>query len=860
VNPERFALVKELLLSALAHSPAERSSYLAAVCGDDAGLRAEVEGLLARQGRTTPGMWTGALSSLASRALSDLGSHEARPPLPDRVGPYRVLGILGEGGMGVVYRAAQEEPVRREVALKVLRAAADSPAVLSRFETERQTLARLDHPNIARLLDAASTGDGRPYFAMELVRGAPLTDYCREAQVDVRGRLRLFLEVCRAVRHAHRSGVIHRDLKPSNILVTLVHDQTVPKVIDFGIAKALGDEAGGTEARTRTGQIVGTLEYMSPEQAKGAVHALDTRSDVYALGVILYELLADRLPHDFADQPLHEVVRRIVEEPPRPLRKTATTATGKVDADLDTLVRKCLEKDPERRYGSAAELCEDLERYLSSRPILARPPSALYTLRKLMGRHRVAFGAAAAVVVALAAGLVGTSLGLVRASRARAAAEASAREAQEQAEIAQALNQFFVADLLSAPVPTAQGIDVTMREVLAVAAGTIEGKFAGRPRVEAQIRKSIGWVYWQLGEHASAEPQLVRALELFESTSGTDDLETQEALTRLAGLRHDQDRPAEAAALSEEVLRRRRRTLGDNHRLTVQTMSNLGSNYFAMGRYSEAEPLLVAAVEGRRRILGPHHPGTYRSMSSLANVYYETGRSEEAVSLYRETSAGVREHLGTDHAEFCQPTTNLAMVYFDQGRIPEARETIESALDPCRRVWGPIHPFVITAVDIASQVWSARLEWDRALTALGELLGAIESERGQDDPRVARVLWCLARVEAARGNKARAEADIHRAATLQTKSKESTASDILYVKSVERGILGDLPAALDLLEKAIDAGYAQADDLFYSPEFRPVRDLPRFKSLLARARANWMSPPPISPAASSRESPAVRAR
>jgi tetratricopeptide (TPR) repeat protein len=710
--------------------------------------------------------------------------------------------------MGVVYRAAQEEPVRREVALKVLRAAADSPAVLSRFETERQTLARLDHPNIARLLDAASTGDGRPYFAMELVRGAPLTDYCREAQVDVRGRLRLFLEVCRAVRHAHRSGVIHRDLKPSNILVTLVHDQTVPKVIDFGIAKALGDEAGGTEARTRTGQIVGTLEYMSPEQAKGAVHALDTRSDVYALGVILYELLADRLPHDFADQPLHEAVRRIVEEPPRPLRKTATTATGKVDADLDTLVGKCLEKDPERRYGSAAELCEDLERYLSSRPILARPPSALYTLRKLMGRHRVAFGAAAAVVVALAAGLVGTSLGLVRASQARAAAE-------EEAATANAVSDFLLKVFDVASPGEARGKTITAREILDAGAERLREELKDRPRIQARLMSHVGAVYRNLGMIDAGRSLLEEALATQRSVLGPDHADTLSTLARLGWLEYEaghldqaedvlrdalaaarrtlrpenetrldmmnslavtlwkRGRLDEAGALYAEALEIEQRVYGDEHVATQKTLNNLGILYASQGRNKEALELFTKALEIRRRLYGDTHPLLVTATRNLAMMYGQLGDLKSGHPLYEESLAIAIRLYGEDHQETYRAQRGVANSLLNYGRYQEAESVLRKILPLQRRLLGEDHQYVLESMFYLGMAQLAGGKANEADVTYGETLRAFRRVYGPDHPETLLVARGQASVSLALGRLSEAETSLRAIAGKMRESGDS---------------------------------------------------------------------------------------
>ena len=425
MNPERYARLKEIALTAADLPPASRDSYLERACGTDSGLRREVDGLLAHQ-EDDPVPRRSDVGRLVAEAL------EARPlerrvsRHPERVGPYQILGVLGEGGMGTVYRAEQTHPLRREVALKLIRRGLDSAGLVARFETERQILARMEHPNIAQVLDAGEDESGHPYFVMAFVRGVPITDWAQKAELDVRDRVRLFLGVARAVRHAHRRGIIHRDLKPSNVLVALIQGQAIPKVIDFGVAKAVDDPEFRETFRTRTGQLLGTLEFMSPEQARGDIDAIDVRSDIYSLGALLHELLTGEPPIGLRDLPLHEAIREITEAPPRRLRSSGTTGPGRIDSDLETIVGKCLEKEADRRYSCATDLADDIERWLDSRPILARPPSTIYQVRKLVARNRGAFALAALTVVFLLVyGVtVSVQLGLQTKERARAEAEA----------------------------------------------------------------------------------------------------------------------------------------------------------------------------------------------------------------------------------------------------------------------------------------------------------------------------------------------------------------------------------------------------------------------------------------------------
>jgi serine/threonine protein kinase len=444
--PEDLQRARELFLHAVGHvPPAQWDAYVAEACGADDELRQQVAHLLQVHGEAGSFLEQPAEALAATSAF---GGESAGTV----IGPYKLVELIGEGGMGTVWMAQQTEPVKRLVALKLIKAGMDSKQVLARFEAERQALALMDHPNIARVFDAGTTAAGRPYFVMELVKGIPLARYCDEHRLTPQERLELFVPVCQAVQHAHQKGIIHRDLKPSNMLIARYDGRPVPKVIDFGVAKATGQQLTEHTLVTGFGTVVGTLEYMSPEQAELNQLDIDTRSDIYSLGVLLYELLTGTMPLDkkrLKDAAMQEVLRIIrEEEPPRPSTRLSTTAsqpsiaanrglepkrlTGLVRGELDWIVMKALEKDRNRRYETANGFAMDVQRYLAGEPVLAAPASQWYRLRKLVRRHRGPVLAAGLVLLALVGGVAGTTWGLLRAVKERDAKDA-ALTAEQQA-------------------------------------------------------------------------------------------------------------------------------------------------------------------------------------------------------------------------------------------------------------------------------------------------------------------------------------------------------------------------------------------------------------------------------------------
>ncbi|HET6372683.1 MAG TPA: serine/threonine-protein kinase, partial [Candidatus Polarisedimenticolia bacterium] len=455
---------------------------------------------------------------------------------PTAIGPYRILQKLGEGGMGIVYVAEQSEPVRRRVALKVIKQGMDTAKVIARFEAERQALALMDHPAIATIYDAGTTPDGRPYFVMEHVQGVPITEHCDRLKLTNKERLELFLQVCEGVQHAHQKAVIHRDLKPSNVLVSVQDGRPVVKIIDFGVAKAVSQRLTERTLYTELGVMIGTPEYMSPEQAEMTGQDVDTRTDVFSLGVMLYELLVGALPFDSRElrqAGFDEIRRRIREvDPPKPSARLSTmgdrsTESAKcrgtepralrreIQGDLDWITMRALEKDRARRYGSPSDLGEDIRRHLRDQPVLARAPSTGYRAGKFVRRHRLGVAAASVMVVSLAAGAVASAVGLVRARRAE---EQARQEAQAKGQVAD-----FLKDLFKVSNPSeARGNSITARELLDKAAGTIDVQLVDQPEVRAELDSIMGRVYESLGLYVPAESLTSKALQIRKQVLGSE--------------------------------------------------------------------------------------------------------------------------------------------------------------------------------------------------------------------------------------------------------------------------------------------------------------------------------------------------
>jgi eukaryotic-like serine/threonine-protein kinase len=675
---------------------------------------------------------------------------------PEQIGPYKLLDVLGEGGMGVVYLAEQTVPVRRRVALKILKPGMDSKQVLARFDSERQALAVMDHPNIARALDGGMTEAGRPYFVMELVHGTPITAYADTHRLTTAERLRLFIDVCRAVQHAHQKGVIHRDLKPSNVLVTVQDGGPVVKVIDFGIAKAVGLGLTDRTLVTRTGQILGTPEYMSPEQAEMSGLDVDTRTDVYSLGVMLYELIVGALPFDLAAKPDYAIPHTLRErDVPRPStrltglgltlpvvarhrRTTPELLRKELRGDLDWIILKAMDKDRTRRYETANGLALDVERHLDDEPVLARPPSTRDRVGKFVRRNRTPVMAATVAIVAVLGGAAATTVGFVQARQEQHRAQQAAATAEQVVD--------FLTGLFTVSSPgEARGNTITAREVLDVGADKIRTDLADQPLVQATLMRVMGDVYRNLGLYSAAAPLLEQAVARGER-AGVDEGELATALQRLAIVYRHQGRLAEA----ETALRRSsdiRRSRGtDQGTQFASALRSLGNVYQLRGLYGEAEPLLREALEIQERLLGPDDPELGITLSNLGGMYLRQRRPDEAEPYLNGALRITERTHGPDHVYVAEELSNLGAMHYFLGRYDESESAYRRALTIVERVLEPDHPLVAGLLHNLSEVHWARGEYAEAEAGLLRALDIGERSLGPDHLAVAASLRVLANV------------------------------------------------------------------------------------------------------------------
>lgn len=793
--------VQEIFIAAAELPAGDREAFLAESCAGDDALLAEVRSLLDASELTHGAMEAlgGVSQPEAPRVAGDTPRVAVDEP-GQRIGPYRLVRELGRGGMGIVWLAEQLEPIQRQVALKIIKRGMDTAEVVARFESERQALAVMDHPSIAKVYAAGATPDGRPYFAMELVDGPSISEYCDEHRLTTRDRLKLFAQVCRATQHAHQKGVIHRDLKPSNVLVSVQDGVPVPKVIDFGIAKATDARFGDRAQVTRIDQVIGTPTYMSPEQADLDGRDIDTRTDIYSLGVVLYELLVGAPPIDLGRVAVVAMSHAIRSASvPRPSAK-ATSLGASLTAiaecrrtspealkrdlkdDLDWIILKAIDKDRSRRYDTASSFADDIERRLLNEPVVARPPSASYRLQKFVRRHRVAVaGTLAAVLAVLAFGV-----------NARAQAERVRVERDKALNVSSFMEELFRgADPMAGR--TERRDTLRLREFLAEGAQKVETDLADEPEVQAHMLNIIGSVFRNWGQYDAAAPLLEEALEIrtaLHEPTHPDVLHAQESLGLL---RFDQASFQEAAERLTTVIDARRTSpdatprdlaralqgLGNVHQsqgeferaadlyrealnallsdpdveplVVAQAQSNLGAALYRLAQYEESEALQRAALDTDREHLGSDHPRVATHLNNLAFLLEDTGRSDEAEPLYRDALQIRRVRLGPAHPLLASSINNLAGLLLNAEEYDEAHLLFAESLEMRRELLGPDHPNVGVAT---ANMASALTRMDRLDEAEQHYLDAtriLVESLGPDHPAVATVTGNHAAFQHTRG-------------------------------------------------------------------------------------------------------------
>lgn len=730
---DRWARADAIFSAALDLAAAERGAFVARECAGDGELRALVERLLAHASEEdswlAPG---GGLSTTAVRSLDPGTGHEEESSrlVGRMVGRYRVVRELGRGGMAVVYLAERADgEFEQQVALKLIKRGIDTDEVVRRFARERQILARIRHPHIARLLDGGTTDDGSPYFAMERVEGVPIDRYCEENGLSVRARLGLFLDVARAVAHAHRNLVVHRDIKPSNILVT---GEGEVKLLDFGIARLLAPDEGDPEL-TRTRARLLTPAFASPEQIRG--ESVTTASDVFQLGVLLYRMLTGTSPHRAAQDDMDSLAKAIVEDPPTiPSRAAAESGAPalrrELSGDLDTILLMALRKEPERRYASVSALIDDVERTLAGHPVSARPDTWSYRTGKFVGRHR----AAVAFAGLLATLLVGFSIHSTFQAR-RIARERD--RANREAVAAERVSEFLV-DLFKVSDPeTARGETITVREVLDEGARRVGQELEGQPAVRARLMDTIGRVYQNLGLFAEARPLLTDALDLRRGSLGETSREAVESLAHVAWLEeeggdYDAAEPLYREALAIEVARN-----GEEHARVAAAKNNLALLLYRKGEHEAAETLHREALATRRRLLAPDDPALADSLSNLGLLVERTGDAKQAEALHREALAVRRAAFGETHPHVAISLDNLGRSLHVQERMPEAEAEFERALEMRRALFGEAHAEVAESLNNLASVRFLQGDLAGAEEMFREVVAIDRRRLGLDHPDTA---------------------------------------------------------------------------------------------------------------------------
>lgn len=749
MNPDRYRQIRQAFLELRKVEPRDRPAMLKRLAGDDGDMISEVEQLLA-QDDSDVSLGEAVAIAAFSPASTDGSGLLDESPIPESIGPYRIIRKLGEGGMGAVFEAEQSEPLRR-VAVKVVKGGFWSQALRQRFRQEVQALARFNHPCVAQIYESgqAETEFGEfPYFAMELVAGLPINDYAGDAALSLEDRLRLAARVCDAVQHAHSKGVIHRDLKPANILVD---ESGTPKILDFGIARLSNDES--TTQHTVQGQVLGTIAYMSPEQLKyGAVEA-DVRSDVYALGVILYEMLTGNLPNDVSRKSIVEAARIVESRPPVALGAVNRRLRG----DIETILNKALAPDRNERYATAADLARDLERFLNNEPIMARSASTLYQLRKLVTRNKLLCTLGAGLVLSTVIFATVVTIQAADLARQRDEARLARDRAETQTRIALAVNDFLNNDLLGSLAPDkAKGQEVTVSQVLENASQTIDNAFSDDPAVEAAIRKTIGQVYYKLGKYPESEPHLRRSLELRRTIDGEPG-ELVEAMSALAELHYLQRDHEKAAALFTEAVAESKAAFGDHHDQTLSMLANLAIILKWQRKYEDAEKIMLDTLQRQQAIYPENDPRIAATLNNLGSVNFRVRDYPNSESYYRRALDMRLALEGEESVEVARYKSNLAGALRHQNRFEEAERLYRESLALRRKLLGDAHPHTANTLGGLATVLMRTRQYEEAIAMYEDSRRTIAAARGDDDPQLVdinvKIAQCqvnLGRLEEAR--------------------------------------------------------------------------------------------------------------
>lgn len=726
MTPERLQKIEELYCKASELAPEVRASFLDEACNGDGELRREVESLLVEdESSTAP------FASLIMAASSSLTSSQ-EDFIGKRVGAYRITGVIGQGGMAEVYKAVRDDDhYQKEVAVKLVRPGRITSFMLARFRYERQILASLEHPNIARLLDGGATDDDLPYFVMEYIEGQPITDYCEANNISIKRRLKLFRSACAAVQYAHRNLVVHRDLKPSNILVT---KEGEPKLLDFGIAKLLAPEVSAmavTVAQTMTMMRLMTPDYASPEQVRG--EPVTTATDVYAMGAVLYELLTGERPHRFKDRTMAEIERVICEseiERPSVVVSRRANAPGRLRrelaGDLDNIVLMALRKEPDRRYGSVEQLSEDVRRYLEGRPVKARQDTLRYRAGKFIQRHKASVTVAASIVALLITFSALVSLQAARIARER--------------DRANKVSDFLVEVFGASDPGQARGNTITAREILDSGANKIRRELQGQPEVQAALMDTIGRAYYRLGLYDGALPMLREALELRRLVLGNEHAEVAATMNNLALVLHAKGDFAAAEQLYRDSLAMRRRLFGEESSDVASSLNNFGLFLKDKGDYEGSESHLRQALALRRLLYGATHIDVAETLNELGVLLHRQGKFALAEPLAREALEMRRRLLGEVHPAVAESTNNLATLLDSMGRYAEAEPLSRQAVELYRRLLGEEHPHVAVSLSNLAGILKRKRDYEGSEQLYRQSIAIMRKQHKDEHPELATVI------------------------------------------------------------------------------------------------------------------------